>query len=143
MILYSQTSAQWATRVWWQLRSFGFDNAAVLNGGLTKWRAEKRPLVRRAALSNGGFTARLRPNLMATAEMVRAAVADDAHTVINALSLDQHHGTGGTVYGRPGRISGSTCVPTASLLDPDTGAFIDMAEIRACRSPAAPPPTPR
>ena len=132
VILYSQTSVQWATRVWWQLRSFGFDNAAVLNGGLTKWRAEKRPLesgTRR--YPTAAFTARPRPNLMATAEMVRAAVADDAHTVINALSLDQHHGTGGTVYGRPGRISGSTCVPTASLLDPDTGAFIDMAEIRA------------
>lgn len=132
VILYSQTSVQWATRVWWQLRAFGFDNAAVLNGGLTKWRAEKRPLESGARrYPTAHFTPHPRAGLMVTAEDVRTAIADDASTVINALSLEQHHGTGGTAYGRPGRISGSTCVPTASLLDPDTGAFIDMADIRA------------
>jgi 3-mercaptopyruvate sulfurtransferase SseA len=34
----------WATRVWWMLRVFGFDNAAVLNGGWQKWSREGRPV---------------------------------------------------------------------------------------------------
>ena len=33
VILYSAQNAYWATRVWWLFRVFGFDNAAVLNGG--------------------------------------------------------------------------------------------------------------
>ena len=42
VILYSQTSPQWATRVWWLLRIAGFDGASVLDGGLTKWKLEQR-----------------------------------------------------------------------------------------------------
>ena len=29
---------------WWALRYYGHDDAKVLNGGLTKWTAEGRPL---------------------------------------------------------------------------------------------------
>ncbi|HEV2335208.1 MAG TPA: rhodanese-like domain-containing protein, partial [Stellaceae bacterium] len=30
VVTYSTTTPQWATRVWWVMRNFGFDNAAVL-----------------------------------------------------------------------------------------------------------------
>src|SRR5262249_53984029 len=43
VVLYSAQNAYWAARVWWLLRLFGFDNAAVLNGGWQKWRREGRP----------------------------------------------------------------------------------------------------
>src|SRR5271163_390510 len=43
IVLYSAGSIMWATRVWWMLRAFGFDNAAVLDGGWDKWLAESRP----------------------------------------------------------------------------------------------------
>ena len=33
VVLYSAGSIMWATRVWWMLRAFGFDGAAVLDGG--------------------------------------------------------------------------------------------------------------
>jgi len=33
VVLYSVGSMMWATRVWWMLRSVGFDRAAVLDGG--------------------------------------------------------------------------------------------------------------
>ncbi|MAJ00249.1 MAG: sulfurtransferase [Nisaea sp.] len=130
VILYSQTSVQWATRVWWLLRCFGHDNAAVLNGGLTKWQLEGR------ALENGAnsypatsFTARPRPQLMVDRADVSQHIGDPQASIVNALSVEQHTGSGGTHYGRPGRIAESVCVPTASLLDPETGAFIDMAKI--------------
>ena len=38
----------WAARLWWMLRAFGFDQAAVLNGGLHKWTMEGRPSLNRA-----------------------------------------------------------------------------------------------
>ena len=42
VITYSTANPQWATRVWWVLRVYGFDNAAVLNGGFQKWAQEGR-----------------------------------------------------------------------------------------------------
>jgi len=36
VVLYSAGSIMWATRVWWMLRAFGFDHAAVLDGGWDK-----------------------------------------------------------------------------------------------------------
>ncbi len=44
VVLYSTTAPQWAARVWWMLRNYGFDNAAVLNGGFQKWAREGRPV---------------------------------------------------------------------------------------------------
>jgi len=32
-VLYSIGTMMWATRFWWMLKSLGFDDAAVLNGG--------------------------------------------------------------------------------------------------------------
>ena len=37
VVLYNKGFPMWATRVWWMLRSIGFDNVAVLNGGYEKW----------------------------------------------------------------------------------------------------------
>ena len=34
VVLYSAGSVIWAARIWWMLRAFGFDNAAILNGGI-------------------------------------------------------------------------------------------------------------
>ena len=44
VVLYSAGSIMWATRVWWMLRAFGFDAAAVLDGGFEKWKLEGRPV---------------------------------------------------------------------------------------------------
>jgi thiosulfate/3-mercaptopyruvate sulfurtransferase len=44
VVTYSTANAWWATRMWWLLRVFGFDNAAVLNGGWQKWSREGRPV---------------------------------------------------------------------------------------------------
>src|SRR5437899_1096586 len=40
VVLYSTANPWWATRVWWLLRTFGFDAAVVLNGGWVKWSCE-------------------------------------------------------------------------------------------------------
>src|ERR1051326_2504401 len=56
---------------------------------------------------------------------------DGATCRINALSREQHLGTGGNVYGRVGRIAKSVNVPAASLLDPESGALLPAAALRA------------
>jgi len=43
---------------------------------------------------------------------------------------EQHAGTGGNSYGRPGRIKGSVNLPAAHLLDPKTNEFLPAGELR-------------
>jgi len=43
VVAYDQNSGVWASRLWWLLRWLGHDAVAVLDGGLDKWVAERRP----------------------------------------------------------------------------------------------------
>jgi thiosulfate/3-mercaptopyruvate sulfurtransferase len=132
IILYSTTSPQWASRVWWLLREFRHDNAAVLNGGWQKWSREGRPSETGAGKPRaaGTFTVKQPRDLMADKDAVKAAIGDGAVCTINALAEAQHKATGGNTYGRPGRIAGSVNVPAAHLLDPTTNTFLPADELR-------------
>src|SRR6201992_3862764 len=44
VVLYSIGTPMWAPRFWWMLQSLGFENAAVLDGGLDKWKLENRAI---------------------------------------------------------------------------------------------------
>ena len=133
VVTCSTTTPQWATRVWWVMRNFGFDNAAVLDGGFQKWARESRPVETGPARARppADFTVREARPLMVGKDEVRAAVGDGATCTINALQAVQHAGTGGNTYGRPGRIAGSVNVPTAGLVDPATGTYLPAAALRA------------
>jgi thiosulfate/3-mercaptopyruvate sulfurtransferase len=125
VVLYDRAVNMWAARVWWMLRAFGFDAAAVLDGGFKKWTLEGRPV----ATDDGArparrFTARPRPALIADRAQVLAGVGNRATCLVNALSEEQHAGTGGASYGRPGHITGSANVAARGLVDPQTHAYL-------------------
>jgi thiosulfate/3-mercaptopyruvate sulfurtransferase len=132
VVTYSTTTPQWATRVRWLLRGFGFDAAAVLDGGFQKWRREGRPVETGPARPRpaANFVVREERPLMAGKEAVLAAIGDNGVCTLNALSPEQHAGTGGNSYGRPGRIKGSVNLPAAHLIDPATGALLPAVELR-------------
>jgi len=133
VVTYSTANPQWATRVWWVMRNFGFDNAAVLNGGFQKWQREGRPVEAGPSKKRPGttFTVREDRKLMVGKDEVLAAIGDNASCTINALQAVQHAGVGGNTYGRPGRIKGSVNVPTVELIDPTTNTFLPPDRLRA------------
>lgn len=130
VILYSAGSIMWATRVWWMFRAFGFDNAAVLDGGWDKWKAEGRPVSAApcAYAPATPFTPRPRPNLFVGKEHVRASLQDPQTISVNALPPDLHKGQGPSRYGRAGRVPGSVNVPAGTLLDQNTKTFVPLAD---------------
>jgi thiosulfate/3-mercaptopyruvate sulfurtransferase len=131
VVLYSHATPTWATRLWWMLRAIGFDDAVVLDGGLDKWKAESRPLVPSPTVyPPATLSLRARSEIFVGKEEIKAAIGKTDTLTLNALSLDQHKGTGGVVYGRPGRIAGSSCVPAASLIGSDK-TLKPIAELRA------------
>jgi thiosulfate/3-mercaptopyruvate sulfurtransferase len=130
VVLYDTGTHSWATRLWWMLRVFGFDNASVLNGGWRKWSAEKRPAATDVpAYPATSFVARRRPELVADKSGVRELLGAPDACLINALSAEAHSGKV-QLTTRAGRIPGSTNVPAASLVDPTTGAYLPLDELR-------------
>jgi thiosulfate/3-mercaptopyruvate sulfurtransferase len=112
------------------LRAFGFDNASVLNGGLPKWKLEGRPVdTAPSAYPAAIFLAKPRAGLMANKEEVLAALEQGSTCILNALSEEQHLGTGGADYGRLGRIANSVNVPASDLYDPKTHAYLPPEQL--------------
>jgi thiosulfate/3-mercaptopyruvate sulfurtransferase len=129
VVLYSIGTPMWATRFWWMLRSLGFDNVAVLDGGLDKWKVEGRALVTGMAKGypHATFAAKPRPGFFVDRHAVLAAGGDRSTVVVNALNAQLHAGLEPSRYGRPGHIPGSCNVSAAALIDPGSKAFVPLA----------------
>ncbi len=119
-VLYSIGTPMWATRFWWMLKSLGFDNAAVLDGGLDQWRAEARPVESGPpkGYPPASFAAKPRPGFFTDSHAVKAALGRPDTIIVNALGPQFHRGLEPSRYGRPGRIPGSVNVSAAALLQP-------------------------
>ena len=133
VVLYSISTPMWATRFWWMLASLGFENAAVLDGGLDKWKLEGRPLETGPAKGYppATFTAQPRDGFFVDKLQTLAATGEQGTVVVNALGPQFHKGLEPSRYGRPGRVPGSCNVSAATLLDPRTKAFVPLAEAEA------------
>jgi len=124
VVLYCRGAPSRATRFWYMLRWIGFDDVALLDGGMELWQAEGRPVSTEAVrYPTGALTARPRPGMWADKAEMLAAIGDGATCALNALDADLHRGKSAR-YGRPGRIPGSTNVPAKALVDPATGRLV-------------------
>src|SRR5690606_2725428 len=61
---------------------------------------------------------------------VRAAMDAPGACIVNALSAEQHAGTGGVHYGRPGHIPGSVNVPVRGLTDAGDDTYLPADRLR-------------
>jgi len=130
VVLYSTAELFWATRAWWALYAMGFDKAVVLNGGFQSWTAEGRPVsTEPCAYPPATFTPHRRDDVVLDKDDVLAVLDDPNVAVVNALSAVQYQGTGGMVFGRPGRIAHSTNAPYPDLSDLPAGSLNDPATV--------------
>jgi thiosulfate/3-mercaptopyruvate sulfurtransferase len=126
VVVYDRNGMMWATRLWWLLRAYGFDDAAVLDGGLDAWVAEGRPVTTEPpAPREARFTARPRPDVMASLDEVAGGPA----CLLNALSPAVFRGEENR-YGRAGRIPGSVNVYAHSIVDPETHRLLPLPDLR-------------
>jgi thiosulfate/3-mercaptopyruvate sulfurtransferase len=86
VVLLCEGQGIMAARTYWTLDYLGFgDNAALLDGSLEKWKAEKRDISTTAPeIKVGNFTARLNPKVMVSREAVR----DVSWLSVNSESSD-------------------------------------------------------
>ncbi|MEO8558597.1 MAG: sulfurtransferase [Rhodospirillales bacterium] len=133
VVLYSIGTMMWATRFWWMLRSLGFDQVSVLDGGFDKWQAERRPTESGAAqgYAPASFKAAPRPGYFVGKSDVLNATKRADTKIVNALQPQFHKGLQPSRYGRPGRVPGSVNVPAATLVDPAAKTFVSLADAQA------------
>ena len=130
VVLYDANRTMWAARVWWMLRWIGFDRAAILDGGMRAWRDEGRSLSTVGpALRRGTLSVDERPSLIADKDEVLALIASGTSCLIDALPEASYRGEV-NVYGRAGHIPSATNTSAAGLLDPQTGRFLSIDELR-------------
>ena len=131
VVLYDRRFTMWATRVWWMLKAFGFDDCAVLDGGWKSWKAGGFPVDTGPALSRPETKFQSAPRAGYVADLTRMQEAlNDETCVINALSPGNHDGSEAD-YGRPGHLPGASNVYALHLLDRETQCYLPLDQLKA------------
>lgn len=126
VVVYDNVGMMTSPRAWWCLRAFGHERVSVLDGGMSKWRAEGRPIEAGAPpVAPGSYAARLDPSLVRSIGDVFDNVQTGTAQILDARSAGRF--AGAEPEPRPncrsGHIPGSLNLPFGDLIDPETGAF--------------------
>lgn len=137
VVIYDTALGQWASRLWWLLRAFGHDRAAVLDGGLTAWRADDRPLERgHVPAIPAEFTAAERPDVWADKAEVESVVRGEASAALVCAVPPKEFSGEAPIRARAGHIPGSSSAPVGRLVDRDARTALGDDELRRLFAPA-------
>jgi thiosulfate/3-mercaptopyruvate sulfurtransferase len=130
VVAYDDASGSVAARLWYVLRAHGHDEAAVLDGGITKWEAEGRPLSTvDEPPEPGAFSGRLRPGFVVTKAEVVATHA--GRLLLDARVGERYRGETEPIDTRAGHVPGARNAPwTANLTDGALPTFLPSDELR-------------
>jgi thiosulfate/3-mercaptopyruvate sulfurtransferase len=120
VVVYDGAGMYSAARVWWTFRIFGAKKVFILDGGLPKWKAEKRPLESGEAKPKPReFTATMDTGVVAMLTDVQMALLGDAIQVVDARPADRFRGDAPEPRPglRSGHMPGSFNVPSAALIE--------------------------
>jgi thiosulfate/3-mercaptopyruvate sulfurtransferase len=141
VVAYAETDYSGAARLWWALRYYGHQQVAVLNGSLTKWQAEQRPVTAETPRVNPAtFTPKPQPQWLATTAEVEQALRQAGTQVclVDTRPSEQYAGQAvwtpeGSLFLPPGQdwvevegramrgghIPGAVSLPASGNLNPD------------------------
>jgi thiosulfate/3-mercaptopyruvate sulfurtransferase len=121
-VVYDNTPLHSSARAWWMLKLFGAHYAAILDGGLEKWKAEGRPLESGTRqIRHGHFTAFLDKGAVADKNYVSGIVHSNEHEIVDARPASRFAGEDAEPRPgvMPGHIPGSRNVPQGELFNAD------------------------
>lgn len=125
-----------ATRLYWQLKYYGHDNMAILNGGMGQWLKDKRKIsITAEKVKKGNWVATAeRKEILATSEDVAAAVESKNAQLMDTRPLSLYMGTWrkkSYVYA-DGHIPGAKSFPNELLTQPKAPAkFVATRELKS------------
>jgi len=133
IVVYDDSPIHSSTRAWFMLTLFGAQNVALLDGGITKWKAEGRPLAQgREHLRHRHFTVWSDDRQLRNKDQVLANITSQAEQLVDARAAARF--SGDMPETRPGlasgHIPGARNLPYASLFAAD-GTWKASGELRA------------
>ncbi len=133
IVVYDDSPFKSAARAWWMLTIHGAHSVAILDGGLSKWKAEGRPLeTGKPTLRHRHFTVWKDAKQVATkADVLKNLHSKDAE-VVDARGTERFKGEGEEPRpgSEPGHIPGATNLPHAVFFNAD-GTYKTGAELKA------------
>lgn len=132
IVLYDDMPYRTAARAWWMFRTFGANEVAILDGGLSKWKAEGRPLASgKETPRHRHFTVWKDPANVRDLAQMKANVESGVEQVLDARAAVRFTGEEQDPRGLArGHIPGSRNLPYDRLLNAD-GTFKDRQKLRA------------
>ena len=132
VIAYDERGGIYAARLWWILNHHGHSNVALLNGGWTKWTADKRVTTTAASRPAAAtFSVKAGTVGVATADDVKAAINNRAVKLIDARTPGEIEGKDLRGIKRGGFIESSLPVYWEDTLNAADRTFKSPAEIEA------------
>jgi thiosulfate/3-mercaptopyruvate sulfurtransferase len=132
VVAYDDQGGAFASRLWWLSRWLGHRATAVLDGGLSAWRAAGLPL-------EAGETRNPRHEFEAGAPLEEPVTTDDVEAIcagqrpavlLDARTPERFRGEQDPVDPVPGHVPGALNAPFGANLGPD-GRFLPVAALRA------------
>jgi thiosulfate/3-mercaptopyruvate sulfurtransferase len=120
LVVYDDLGIYSSPRVWWMFQLMGFQNIAVLDGGLPAWKAKNYPTENSQthALKKGDFTAIYHSEKIKFIEDVIASIDNSSLLIADARSKERFLGTVSEPRKevRSGHIPNAVCVPYTEML---------------------------
>jgi thiosulfate/3-mercaptopyruvate sulfurtransferase len=133
VVFYDGAGIYSAPRALWMMRAMGHGNAAVLDGGLPKWRKEGRATeaTRSAPGAGSHFTPRLQPKMIRDFAAMRDNLESRNEQVLDARSPPRFRGEEQEPRPgvRPGHMPSAVNIYYADVLAPD-GTMRPVAELK-------------
>lgn len=130
VICYDSQGGVLAARMWWVLWYYGYENAALLNGGWIAWAAERLPVEREWRTPvRGDFVARPNPDRIASCDVILPRLDDDDFVALDVRSDLEWAGTPETRNNqREGYIPGAVHIEWKHFVDWQDAARLKPAD---------------
>ncbi len=134
VVAYDDANGAYAGRLWWQLRAFGFNQVAVLDGDINQWIKEDRKLTPEIPLAapkpeSEQFNFQLDPNAIISTSQIQQNIEDKSFTLIDARTPERYRGEVEPLDTVAGRVPGAINRAFQLNLD-ENGLFLPAAELK-------------
>jgi len=134
VVVYDSVGLSSAGRAWWMLRMFGHHDVAILDGGLPKWKTERRPLEEVTPSPPARrFTARFDSSLVRDKGTLLDNLATQREQVVDARAAGRFDGSAEESWPgrRRGHIPGSRNLPYDHVTNPQTHQLLSADQLAA------------
>ena len=123
-----------ATRLYWQMKYYGHNNMAILNGGMAQWIVDKRAVSTKASKAKKGnwLATAEGQSVSATSQDVAKAVNDKAVQLVDTRPISLYLGTWRkkSYVFADGHIPGAKLYPNELLTTPMPAKFVKSSDAK-------------